>query len=81
MIKADPRGILYSPLIDRNLMKLLKLPIDMKPCLMSALVMHKIENSRYENYSTDRCESFIGSNLTTLSEVCNNYEKVWEKPT
>ena len=47
MIKADPRGILYSPLIDRNLVKLLKLPIDMKPCLNSALVMHKIENDIY----------------------------------
>ena len=51
MIKADPRGVLYSPLINRNLMKLLRLPIDMKPCLLSALVMHKIENSKYENYS------------------------------
>lgn len=79
MIKADPRGVLYSPLINRNLMKLLRLPIDMKPCLLSALVMHKIENSKYENYSTEE-EGFIGSNLQTLYEVCEKYNEVWGDP-
>lgn len=67
MVKADPNGKLYGPIIDRNIEKIFRMGLDLKPYFNSPLAFYEISNvPSYPTYHTDNTEVLTHSSLSNL---------------
>lgn len=77
MIISDTKGLVYQDIIDRNIEQMLHMGIDLKPYFASNLPFHMIDQDNYPDYHVDDRTLKVPSDLPSLQEVCNNYQKTF----
>ena len=70
------KGILYSTIFDRNLVKMLNLELNMKSYFNSSIPFVKISCDHFPAYDKDQREIMIPSSLIDLRHILLNYTKV-----
>ena len=74
--KVDLKGQIYCEVIERNLDRLLKLGIDMKPFFQSSLPFRKIEEHYYPQYHERDDSVIVPSTFSTTKDVLGSYSIV-----
>ena len=77
MINCDQRGILYQNVLQRNLIRLFKTGIDLKPYFGSQMPMFKIEHPDFPQYHLDARESITSSNEKCIDHVIDGHESLF----